>query len=144
VCADPSWTLYNSFFDPICCLPGQVAIQPGATDLQGSCVDKANASSVASFLFASTAVTGAPAHTGTVGATPTYATGKVTATASGSAAASTGTGTGKSTKTSSGASAKATASGSAVPSAGISSKLVSKGAVARVLAGAMVFSLLLL
>jgi hypothetical protein len=37
-CADTSWVLWTSNHDPICCLPGQLAVQPASTEYYGHCV----------------------------------------------------------------------------------------------------------
>ena len=36
-----SLQLFNTIKDPICCQPGQIALQPQGSSLQGSCVDAA-------------------------------------------------------------------------------------------------------
>jgi len=37
-CADTTWVLWTTDHDPICCLPGQLAVQPAPTAYYGSCV----------------------------------------------------------------------------------------------------------
>jgi hypothetical protein len=37
-CADTSWVLWTNHHDPICCLPGQLGVQPAPTDYYGKCV----------------------------------------------------------------------------------------------------------
>jgi len=37
-CANTSWVLWTSNHNPICCLSGQLAVQPASTQYYGSCV----------------------------------------------------------------------------------------------------------
>jgi hypothetical protein len=37
-CADTDWVLWTTRHDPICCLPGQLGVQPAPDDWYGECV----------------------------------------------------------------------------------------------------------
>jgi hypothetical protein len=38
-CADPSWVMFTTVLDPICCLPGEIGVQPQSGETYGHCVN---------------------------------------------------------------------------------------------------------